>query len=267
MPGWHGKGGYTSQGRLVIANNGESAVGKKKREFLVGDAAKNDDEAGVLAEWDGKTWRIVERKQFLDVTGPGGIYGAPDDKSPLWSIGWDRRSVIVKLLDAGKWYTFRVPKASHCYDPKHGWYTEWPRIREVVPGTLDDGHARHVLRFPGRRSRPARRADCGRLPATCATSPTSAHWNGRLILASDDASIMQNPMVGQSQSNLWFGSMEQLPGFGPRSGWGGPWDMDAVAANEPSDPFLFAGFERRVVHLAHRGRRAGRVQAGTRRQG
>jgi hypothetical protein len=50
---------------------------------------------------------------------------------------------------------------------------------------------------------------------------------------------------------VWFGSMEQLPGFGPRSGWGGPWDMDVVQANVPSDPFLFAGFDSRVVHLAH----------------
>ena len=114
-PGDHGKGGYTAQGRLVIANNGAG---------------------GVLAEWDGQVWRIIERKQFCDVTGPDGIYGGTDDTSPLWAIGWDRRSGILKLLDAGKWYTFRMPKASHAFDPKHGWYTEWPRIRRISAGRL-----------------------------------------------------------------------------------------------------------------------------------
>ena len=136
VPGWHGKGGYTAQRRFVIANNGEEAVGRKKHAYLAGADAKGPEDVGALAEWDGKEWRIVERRQFTDVTGPGGIYGSPNDKSPLWAIGWDRRSVILMLLDNGQWHRFRVPKASHCYDPRHGWYTEWPRIREIAPGKL-----------------------------------------------------------------------------------------------------------------------------------
>lgn len=32
-------------------------------------------EAGVLAEWNGKEWKVVRRNQFVEVTGPGGIYG------------------------------------------------------------------------------------------------------------------------------------------------------------------------------------------------
>jgi hypothetical protein len=81
--------------------------------------------------------------------------------------------------------------------------------------------------------------------------PDFCHWNGSLVLASDDASIMQNPMVGQSQSNLWFGSLDSVRTFGPRSGWGGPWQRDRVKAGQPSDPMLAAGFDRFVVHLAH----------------
>ncbi len=92
---------------------------------------KTTEEMGVLASWDGKDWKIVERKQFTDVTSPGGIYSAPDDTTPLWSIGWDRRSVILKLLDNSNWYTYRLPKAAHTYDHRGGWYTEWPRIREI----------------------------------------------------------------------------------------------------------------------------------------
>ena len=36
--------------------------------------------------------------QFTEVTGPGGVYGnnAGDDR--LWAVGWDTRSVILRLL-------------------------------------------------------------------------------------------------------------------------------------------------------------------------
>ena len=88
----------------------------------------------MLAEWDGREWRIIERHQFTDVTGPGGIRSAPNDSAPLWAVGWDKRSVILKLLDGGTWSTYRVPKGSYTFDPRHGWFTEWPRIREVGNG-------------------------------------------------------------------------------------------------------------------------------------
>ncbi len=124
VPGWHGKGAYTAQGRLVIANNGEEPVSGIKMENLAELPPKTDEDRGVLAEYDGKDWRIIERHQFTDVTGPGGIHGSPDDQAPLWTIGWDKRSVILKVLDGGVWFTFRLPKGSLAFDPGHGWYTE-----------------------------------------------------------------------------------------------------------------------------------------------
>jgi hypothetical protein len=103
VPGAHGKGGYTSQGRLVIANNGAGGAAKGPFED-VAEGPAGPENAGVLAEWDGKAWRIVRRRQFTDVTGPGGILGAPAPDSPLWAVGWDRRSVILMLLDGGRWH-------------------------------------------------------------------------------------------------------------------------------------------------------------------
>jgi hypothetical protein len=168
----------------------------------------------------------------------------------LWSIGWDRRSLILKLLDGGKWSTFRLPKASHANDPRHGWYTEWPRIREVAPGKLMMTMHGMFFDFPA-GFRAGRTGGFTPITSYLRYVPDFCEWNGRLVLASDDASLMQNPMVGQSQSNLWFGSLDALRTFGPRAGWGGPWRRDRVKAGEPSDPMLAGGFDRIVVHLAH----------------
>ena len=113
-PGWHAKGGYTSQGRFVMGNNGEHSTESVSRfrpfEYQF-PFESGGDNAGVLAEWDGRAWRQVRRRQFTEVTGPGGIFGAPDDNSPLWSLGWDKRSLILMLLDRGVWHEYRLPKA------------------------------------------------------------------------------------------------------------------------------------------------------------
>ncbi len=248
VPGWHGKGGYTAQGRVVIANNGESGNPAMYRHILTGGKAEGE-EAGVLAEWDGKEWRIVERKPFLDVTGPGGISGSPDEEAPLWTFGWDRRSVILKLLDKGNWHTFRMPKASHTFDPVHGWFTEWPRIREIAPGRpMMCAHA-SMFDFPigfAAASTSGIRPICTHLRYI----PDFTHWLGNVLLGADDSSMMGNPMCGQAQSNIWFGKSEDLYHFGPRSGWGAVWVGDTLRSGEISAPFLFAGYAQRTAHFA-----------------
>ena len=251
VPGWHGKGAYTAQGRLVIANNGEEPVGGIKIENLAELPPKTPEDRGVLAEYDGKDWRIIERRQFTDVTGPGGIKGSPDDKAPLWTIGWDKRSVILKLLDGGEWSTFRLPKGSLAFDPWHGWYTEWPRIREVTGGKfLLDMHGQ-FFDFPRTFSR-ANTAGIRPLATHLRYVPDFCGWGDKLVIASDDTSIMRNPQAGQSQSNLWFGKLDDLKTWGPTAGWGGVWVDDAAKAGVPSDPFQFAGWQNRTLHLALR---------------
>jgi hypothetical protein len=250
VPGWHGKGGYTAQGRVVISNNGENVSGKAPDGYLAALPPKKAEDAGVLAEWDGNEWRIIERHQFTDVTGPGGIHGAPDDGAPLWAVGWDRRSVIVKLLDGGIWSTFRVPKGSYSFDPRHGWFTEWPRIREVGGGKFLMVMHGQMFEFP----RTFSRADTSGIRPICTHLryvPDFCDWNGRLVIASDDTSVMGNPLAGQSQSNLWFGDFAELSDWGPTVGWGGVWVDDAIEKDAPSDPFLFGGYATRTLHLKH----------------
>lgn len=248
VPGWHGKGGYTSQGRLVLSNNGELHVGTYK-DILVAGEAKNEEERGILAEFDGENWKIVERRQFTEVTGPSGIAGGSDGDDPIWSMGWDRRSVRLKVLDNGEWHTFLLPKAAYCNDASHGWYTEWPRIREITGGRwMMDMHGMFYdfpLTFSAKNS-----AGLRPIGSHLRYVPDFCDWNGKILLASDETSIQGNPLAGQPQSNLWFGKYEELKKWGPATGYGGTWVEDEVQADAPSDPFLVAGFDRRVVHLA-----------------
>ena len=250
VAGWHGKGAYTSQGHLVLSNNGEDAVGKKKYDFLAGDLPKGPEDAGILADWDGKTWRLVERRQFTEVTGPGGIFGAPDDRSPLWSLGWDKRSVLLKLFEDGQWTTFRLPKASYTQDPRHGWYTEWPRIREVTEGRLLAHMHCLFYDFPKTFSKD----NYGGLKpiSTYTRMPVDyCAWRGDIVMSRDDASVMQNEIAGQSNSALWFGSWSDLENLGAPVAWGGPWLDDDLRAGATSDPFLVNGFSEGVLHLKH----------------
>ncbi|WP_286178182.1 sulfatase-like hydrolase/transferase [Rhodopirellula sp. JC639] len=248
VPGWHGKGGYTSQGRLVISNNGELHVGDYN-DVLVGGEAKTPEERGVLAEFDGTNWRIVERRQFTEVTGPKGITGGSDGNDPIWTMGWDRRSVRLKVLDHGTWHTYLLPKAAYCNDAQHGWYTEWPRIREITDGRwMMDMHGM-FFDFPKTFSS-ANSAGIRPIGSHLRYVPDFCDWNGKLVLATDETSIQGNPLAGQPQSNLWFGTYDDLKQWGPASGYGGPWIEDEVKADTPSDPFLIAGFDQRILHLA-----------------
>lgn len=247
VPGWHGKGGYTSQGRLVVSNNGELHVGSYK-DVLVGGEAQNEEERGVLAEYDGTNWKIIERRQFTEVTGPKGIAGGSAGNDPIWTMGWDRRSVRLKVLDDGKWHTFLLPKAAYCNDASHGWYTEWPRIREITNGRwMMDMHGM-FYDFPETFSA-KNSAGIKPIGSHLRYVPDFCDWNGKLVLATDETSIQGNKLAGQPQSNLWFGDYDDLKTWGPASGYGGPWIEDNVKANVPSDPFLVAGFDRRVVHI------------------
>ena len=251
LPGYHGKGGYTSQGRLVYANNGENSP----------EARVNPNvPSGCLAEKtaDGD-WQVVLRKQFTEVTTKGGIDGADAENDPLWSLGWDYRSVILAVLDGGKWSFYRLPKGSHCYDGAHGWNTEWPRIREIDSPTdfLATMHG-HFWRFPSDFSAANAR---GIRPRSTYLKVIGdfAFWNGRVAFGCDDAAksefLNKSPLKGEiagpgrSNSNLWFVEPEKLDAFGPALGRGAVWFDEAVERDAASDAYLFAGFDRRSAFV------------------
>jgi hypothetical protein len=256
LPGYHGKGFYSGQGRVVYANNGEHGP----------EAQKNPDIAsGALAEWDGQAdkWTIVRRNQFTEVTGPGGIEGnANPATDPIWAVGWDHRSLILNVLNEGKWHSYRLPKTSHSYDGAHGWNTEWPRIRDI--GEKDLLMTMHgcFWRFPREFSA---KNPVGIRPRSSYLKVVGdfCRWGELLVLGCDDTAksefLNKRKLKGnvagpgQSQSNLWFLKPEQLDHLGPVLGRGAVWLKDDVQARQPSDPYLLAGYERKSLHLAHAG--------------
>lgn len=247
LPGWHGKGGYTAQGKLVLGNNGEAAENTKDWQVPV-DEQKGPEKFGVLAEYDGQKFSVVERKQFTDITTRNGVRAVPNDNSPLWAMGWDKNSVRLKVMENGKWSTYLLPKATYNNDPSHGWFTEWPRIREIGNGEMMMDMHGMFFDFPATFSS----------KNTAGIRPISSHlryipdfcsWNGEIILATDESSIQGNILTGQPQSNLWFGKKKDFLDWGPASGYGAIWLNNAVTATKASDPYLFAGFDHRMAYI------------------
>ncbi|MDP3072076.1 MAG: hypothetical protein Q8N18_17420 [Opitutaceae bacterium] len=282
LPGYHGKGLYSGQGVLVYANNGENSPLARTRP---------DIPSGALAEWDGKseTWTVIRRNQFTEVTGPGDLSGNKHPATdPIWSVGWDHRSLILMVRDAksgtaggalrpdspadgsssghkappttGAWHIYRLPKSSHSYDGAHGWNTEWPRIRDIGEKDLLMTMHGAFWRFP-RNFDSTHSAGITPRSNYLKVVGDFTRWGDRLVLGCDDTAqseFLNKRRVkgdvagpGQSQSNLWFIEPAQLDRLGPVIGRGAVWLDEPVKKDAPSDAFLFSGYDERTLHLAH----------------
>lgn len=256
LPGWHGKGGYTAQGKLVLSNNGESdwdGFDSSDEWKVPVEGQKGPEKYGVLAEYDGENFSIVERKQFTDVTTKNGINAVPNDNSPLWSIGWDKKSLRLKVLENNKWKTFLLPKAAFNNDLSHGWFTEWPRIREIGNNEIMMDMHGMFFDFPSTFSHD-NTAGIRPIASHLRYIPDFCSWNGQIVLATDEVSIQGNPLSGQPQSNLWFGQKSDFYNWGPTNGYGAIWLKDSVLSNNVSEPYLFAGYKNKVAHVINHGK-------------
>ena len=231
----HFKGMHSAQGKVVVANNTY-----EEPEFLGKRAG------GCIAEWDGMEWTIIERNPFVEVAGkqnpaPGKRYG-----NTLFATGWNKSSVILRVLHNGEWTRYLLPKSSHSFD--HTWNTEWMRIREAqteryimdihgmfyeLPPLIYDGKLWGV--------RP--------ISAHLRIVPDFCYWRGMFVMAGDQT----DNAVGQPQSGFWFGNIDTLWSFGKPKGWGGPWWKTPIDNVTVSDPFLMTGFDKKVLHLTLQG--------------
>lgn len=227
----HYKGGFSAQGRLVVANNTyeeEEYLGKRQ--------------AGRLAEWDGKRWSVLEENPFIEVSGKQNPRAGSRYGNPLYAVGWDSRSVILRILHNGKWSRYRLPQGSHAWD--HTWNTEWMRIREIqTERYLMDAfgifYELPTMVYGGQvwGIRP--------ISVHLRIAPDFCYWRGMFVMAGDQT----DNAVGQPQSGLWFGQVDDLWRFGKASGWGSIWREEEVKAGVASDPFLMTGFDKKVLHL------------------
>jgi hypothetical protein len=257
LPGAHGKGVYSGQGVMVYSNNGEHGE-KALKEF--------DIESGSLSEWDGKNWKLIRRNQFTEVTGPGGIYGNENPKTdPIWATGWDHKSVILAARDLNGWTFYRLPKASHSYDGAHGWNTEWPRIRDI--GTKENPDYLMTMHglfwsFPKSFSS-ANTAGIRPRSSYLKVIGDFSRWQNQLVFGCDDSAQKEflNRRIakgniegpGQSNSNLWFTSLNKPDLLGPNTANGSVWIEEKIKANVYSEPFLFAGWKNRIVWFHNSG--------------
>ncbi len=282
--GYHGKGAYTGQGKLVVANNGRP-----------NNQGVPTGAAGVLATWDGTTvqengggwlqdggsdffsgngaadgpvppspqpqylhgWEQVSKTQHCEVSGPGGIYGSSDpENDPVWSTGFDAKSVLLHVMEGGQWNVWRLPKASYTHDGSHGWHTEWPRIRQLDPSDPQSIYLMHMhglfFDFPKTFSS-ANFAGLEPISGYYKMPTDYAMWNGKIVMGKNDASQFNNALALKNQSNLWFGTMEDVKSWGAPSGHGAVWMNEAVNNGDVSDAFLISGFPQRTLHLRNSG--------------
>lgn len=246
LPGVHGKGLCTAQEHLFFTNNGQG-----------------EGYHGGLVEWDGKgdpelqsSWTLVDTSaQYTEVTtrrGPQDM--EPHSTDPVWATGWDEASMFINTRDAatGRWTKFRLPISSYTHGHPSGWFTEWPRIRDVglERGYLMSSHGMLFL-----------------VPPTFSASnhagivPLATHHkmivdfvdvDNEIVVAVNDASKFDNSLVAKANSNLLFVEKAMLPKYGGSpSGFGGVWVDANVSVNAVSDPFLINGFTKRVIHFKH----------------
>ena len=247
LPGSHTKGMCSGFGRIQLANNGEYAEEAKTNPWIP---------SGVLGDCtaDGSDQRVIRRCQFTDISTRDGIFGNEHpETNPIWSLGWDAKSVILAVTTNGSaWCYYRLPKASHAYDGAHGWNTEWPRIRDIGEDFLLATMHGTFWRFPKDFS-PARPNGIRPLSTYLKVIGDFCRWGDRIVFGCDDQA--KNEFLGKrslkkdaprrdrSQSNLWFVRPDELSSFGPPSGEGWVWLRDDVKAGDISDPFLHAGYD------------------------
>ena len=263
VPGYHAKGLCSGFGRVFVANNGEDSEAARRDPFVP---------SGVLADWSafGQDWSMIRRCQFTDVVTRDGIFGNEHPASnPVWSLGWDAKSVILAVTTNGsEWTQYRLPKASHCYDGAHGWNTEWPRIREAG---LGDGALLATMhgtfwRFPSGFS-PATPEGIRPISTYLRVIGDFCYWpeapgGGSIVFGCDDHAHCEflgkrklkagQPQNFVSTSNLWFVRPEELSSFGPPTGEGWVWCDEDVRAGDVSDPYLWEGYAERTFTFVDR---------------
>ena len=134
VPGWHGKGGYTAPGAARRGQQRRSMPRATTSELTRRRAGTRlPTRPACWPSGTARSWRIIERRQFRDVTGPGRHLRARRTiRSP--AVGHRLGPPLAAPEIAGRRPVVHLPAAQGQLTTTirtHGWYTEWPRIREI----------------------------------------------------------------------------------------------------------------------------------------
>ncbi len=236
----HFKAGFTNHGRVVVTNN---SYNEKDYNGI--------SHPGRLAEWDGETWKILERTAFTEVWSAGSF------GKPMIATGWDKASAIMYVYypSIKDWKKYRLPKGSRTFDQTS--CTEWMRIREVeTERALMDCHG--LFYEVGFHTYGDELWAIKPISSHLRMIPDFCSWRGMLVLGGNQATPMRfgdnldfNPLAGQPQAGLWFGKTDDIWNFGKLQGEGGVWLDSDVKAGEVSDPFLTFNFKNKTLNLWH----------------
>ena len=109
-----------------------------------------------------------------------------------------------------------------------------------IPRAADDKHAPDFQRMR---------------PVTTHRQPITDYctWRGLLVLTGGAAVPGAGKTITSTDRkvSLWFGAVDDLWRFGKPVGEGGPWKDTVLKANEPSDPYLMTGYDRKTLTLSH----------------
>jgi hypothetical protein len=79
-------------------------------------------------------------------------------------------------------------------------------------------------------------------------------WRGLMVISGIESAEVDNRHIIRSEDGevaVWVGTIDDLWRFGKPRGTGGPWKQTAVQRDQPSDAYLFHGFDRRSLTLEH----------------
>ena len=151
----------------------------------------------------------------------------------------------------------------------------YPSVRLILVGDVDgivpgseSGQRKPVVRIYGRMFPPGTftaKTSGGIRPRSAYLKVIGdfARWNDELVFGCDDSAQkeflnkrkakggIEGP--GQSNSNLWFTSIDKPDELGPATVDGAVWSDENVGAGEASEPYLFAGWEKRMGWIENQG--------------
>ena len=80
-------------------------------------------------------------------------------------------------------------------------------------------------------------------------------YRGLLVMTGISNSAAASTHIIRSNDGnaaVWVGAADDLWQLGKPRGVGGPWNNSSVKADDPSDPYLMAGYDQKALRLSHK---------------